>query len=178
MKLGTLETERLLRHARRLDLDKCEIVRGALYDRLNALDEREAFELAQKTARKSNGVAKMGSLPGGQGSVGLPIRFAPTAPTPPNDTPPPDELTPNQRIANKLARSFRRYCEFVEGAEGAVDRSIRITTVLDDLKERGPLADAEIAFAKFQEQLKAREELQTKPIERLPDDVAIFGDTD
>ena len=103
----------------------------------------------------------------------MPIRFAPS----PTDAPPP-EIPPDEKIANKLERSFRRYCEFIEGSEGAIDRSIRIQTVLDDLKERGPLADAEIAFAKLQDHLKAREELRQKPIERLPDDVAISGDTD
>lgn len=168
--IGRSDHERLAYHGKRMGADRAEIMRAALHDKLNVLDEQESFERANKAARKQRG-AVVGAVPEirGMAPTGMQITL-PRAPT----------LHPEQEEASKgvakLERSFSMWANHVERAETSVERTIRLQTVYDDMKQRVAPEDAQAGFLKFQDLLKARESIKaTKIVTRHPD-VPVSGD--
>jgi predicted DNA-binding protein len=173
------ESERLRHHAERIGWEKSALARAGIFDKLNALDEQEAFYLAHKAARKKGGIAKVGSLPGGVEAVGMTFKRA-SKPDEKEETTVETPIPANKAAATlaKLKDSFKRYAEYIEAAEGDVDRSIRIQTVLDGMMERAPREIAQAAFVELQEFLKVRDLMKPKVIVKVPEGVPISGDVD
>lgn len=170
--LGEADYARLAQHATRLAFHRNVLAQIAVHEKLIRLDEELAFELAQKSARRSKRVGEMGSLPGGMGSAGMPIAH----PLSPQIAAPLDKIA-EPKVLEKLDRSFRSYFEYVEQADGPIQRSMRIDRVLDDMRTRATDAEANVAFVEFQDKLAQRErQLSKTVIKTLPAGVPISGD--
>lgn len=168
--------ERIVHHAVRLGTGRAELLRNALGIHLLLLDEQEAFIRAQKAARTKprgcGGYARVGAVPQGRNGEppGMKIRLA-------SKETAAQEKTAKEAAA-KLERSFSMWAVHVERSDGAVDRSIRLQTVLDDMRERVPHDQADVGFIKFQEFIKLRAETAAPKIVKLPDGVPVHGDVD
>lgn len=153
LNVGNEIHKRLDHHAERLGRTKADMVREAINNYVDFLDDKEAKAEGQKTPKKA-GIANVPKTvktvehPWGKPSLaGLSKALKDANGSKPVDVP------------EKLRKSFRRWAEFIEGAEDRSDGERRAQVVLDDIRERASgKAEAEACYVQLQDFLRSRKE--------------------
>lgn len=162
--------QRLEKFCRPRVIDRTMFIKMAVEEKLSAFEEREAFIKSQKNGSKTTraGAVPVTSATGMQIEIKTPAPTSPSAPTGKSSLP------------DRLEKSFRRYCEYVEGAEDARERSMRLQICFDEIKERAgeQIAEANASFLKLQEVLRQRQDTLPKEVATLPEGVPLDGDVD
>ncbi len=165
-KLDEAVLDRLNAHCKKFGVDRSAFIQLTLVQRVQELDEKEAYMRSLKSPSKTT---RAGSVPT-TSATGMQIEIKTPAPV----------STEKGGVPEKLSKSFRRYCEYVEASEDAREYSMRLQICFDELKERAgdKPQDANAAFLALQDLLKQRKELQPKEVMSLPDDVPLDGDVE
>jgi hypothetical protein len=169
---------RLAHHAERIGTDMNDIVRQGTLEFLDRLDEQEMLALERKRDKERRGAFvpsvpehRWGTPPGlGRENKEKKMPVMSFLPKPLESAPVPEKLT----------RSFRRWAEFIEGAEDRSDGERRAETVLQDMYERCE-GEAEKAkcYETFKTFMQERKEALEKPTGVVNvGDIAIAGDVD
>ena len=148
-------------------VDRATFVKIAAIERLDQLDEREAYLAAQLAIAKGAAAAARVPTTSARGmEIEIPAPKAPVAPV--------------EKVPRNLEKSFRKYLDYIGGSDSAIDRSIRLQTCLDDMKERAKTPEAaHAAFVELQKLIARREDagIGVSPL-KLPDEIKLEGDVD
>lgn len=157
---------RLNAHCKKFGVDRSTFLQLAVGQRVLELDEKEAY---LKSLKASSKTTRAGHVPT-TSATGMQIEIKTPAPV--------AATTNNGEVPEKLTKSFRRYCEYVEASEDAREYSMRLQICFDELKERAgdKQQDANAAFLALQDLLKQRKELRPKEVMSLPEGVPLDGD--
>lgn len=164
--LGDEIFQRLEKYCQTMVIDRAVFIKLATVEKLTAIEEREAFIKSQKNPTKR--ATGAGHVPT-TSATGMQIEIKTPAPAAP---------TEKGALPEKLTKSFRRYCEYVEASEDAREYSMRLQICFDELKERAgdKQQDANVAFLALQDLLKQRKDLKPKEVMSLPEGVPLDGD--
>lgn len=167
------QRDRLAHHARAIGKDMTDIVRDAIIERLDYLDERERARKGTKVLAPVPGVVEH---PWGKPKGLGPRKKSTTA----DETPasPFDALknTPYE-VPEKVRKAFRSWAEYMEEADGPVDTEQRVKKIVEDLRQRVTTEkDVESCYVAFVEFCTARKDAEKKATITVPVDVPIVGD--
>jgi hypothetical protein len=168
------EHERLEHHISRLGWNKVEVIRHALHNRLNELDEQETFMRANREANRKTRGPKIGHVPVANPADETNGKF--TIPVAPTFTPKEEEP-----LIRKFQKDLDRWANLVERAENDSDRTIRLRMIEDDMIQRGGTPDdCQKGMIALHEKLKLRADaLRMLPkIVKAPPGIPIAGDID
>lgn len=159
---GSVELRQSLEHhAKRLYVDMNEIIRQAVVQYLEILDDKERAAIEAREAKKRAGAYvpevvqhRWGTRPNGlRGN--MPKKEKAVSKTADlSDVP----------VADKLLKSFRRWAEFMESADDKSDAERRASVVMEDIKERASSElEGAACYERFKEFLEERAEAKKKP---------------
>lgn len=164
-KIGEDLLAKINAHCKKLGVDRSAFIQFTLGQRVLEIEEKEAYlqSLKAPSKRTSAGHVPTTSAKGMQIDIKTPY----VAPA-----------TEKDAVPEKLTKSFRRYCEYIEASEDAREYSMRLQICFDELKERAgdKQQDANAAFLALQDLLKQRKDLKPKEVMSLPEGVPLDGD--
>jgi hypothetical protein len=169
VRVSTDVRDRLRHHANRFGLSIVDIVRQGAIEKLERLDQTEAFELEQKRLRERHGAYvprpvkhKWGRPPG----LGKKMPAVSTT----------AGSVDLEKVRQKFLQSFKRWAEFIEQGEDRSDRERRCEIVLEDIRDRtSDEAEVQTTFAEFKKFLDARAQAMPKPTEIVDANLAILN---
>lgn len=163
--LGDEIFQRLEKYCQTMVIDRAVFIKLATVEKLTAIEEREAFIKAQKSPSKRTSAASVPTTSARGMQIDIKTPYVALA-------------TEKDAVPEKLTKSFRRYCEYIEASEDAREYSMRLQICFDELKERAgeKISDANAAFLALQDLLKQRKDLKPKEVLSLPEGVPLDGD--
>jgi len=158
---------RIVHHCNRLGFTHSTFVQLAATEKVSALDEKEAYLRQLKAPLRGTRAA---SVPIAE-SAGMPIEIKTPAKV--------ERRTEEEKLIRNLDDIFLRHCKYVESADGAIDRTLRLQMCHDELREKAKTPEAaDIAFLKLKDLLAQRQQVIPQKIMELPEGIPIAGDVD
>lgn len=172
VKLARTQRDRLEKYARWSGHDMVDLVRSAVIDYLEVLDEKQ---VAASKKPKVFVPDHANGKPQGLGPIRAPSTKKVDGPPPPPPSPFAALAPPPYVVSDKVKRAFRNWAEYLEEADGLVDTERRAKKIVDDLKERVEEKDVKPCYEAFVDFCETRKAMKEKPMVTVGD-VPIVGD--